>query len=890
LPASTNFKYNYIKEVFVSERVSFAYFEAIIFYLFMPFIKFLFIPFFSYLTLLGTLNRIQKALAKNDFEKAEHLIIKGYQKEPDNPGVPYLHAKLLFSLDYSGYDVDSARKALSKSKMLWEIARPEVQEELAEEGIAIEAIDSLTTSVRNYLFKGTLQNISIENINDHLRKYPNSPNKNILIFKRDSIEFEVTVTSNTKEAFIEFITSHPSSVFTSKADSILDFIRYSELAKNSVLNDYYAFRTNYPLSRYISKVEAYILKVATALHDPFDLEAFIKDAKTGKWKKRAEDLLFFIDPNSNLLSSDSLKDAKRIQKENLIPTVDKNGIGFLDESGNIRIENRFSSIQEEIKCKAINDSWIFAEDDSGGKIILKDGSTLFDQIQGYRDISKSVGMLKKNGSWYLFHKSGFQIIESPIESAEVFSNHWIKVRKENKWGLYSLLGLPIAEIEYEDIYPSGDFWVFERNGQIVVRTEEKILKEHEGHDRSSVFEFDGFELVEDNLLIGFKGDQECLLDNELNFLIPCGSYEIFPDPSGWFLRSEKGYFLYDSISEGNTDEEIAKKGYPYLESNEGWLALQTEKDWILIPRKDSLNPARGYDSIKLINPYASLLFQDNDKKLLFSSGKSITLKTHSVKSLPKKPEYLSISNGQALGLYNKKGVMVFNGNYDEVNFLTDTLLKVEKRGRQGLISTSGELILNPIFEILDEKGGLIMTLNKRKIGCYDLFNRVLITADYNARITKAGTFYSVKKGGKYGLVDSNENEVMSFSYNEITQWNDTSYLVKKDDLYRIVNANEEALTEPFSSYKLLFENSESKIFKYVQEGKTGMRSNTMGELLDPEFTDILNIGTVDKAIFLVEQYLSQAKYHVVSYLNESGELLFSNAYREEEFEKIVCDD
>ncbi|MBC6427523.1 MAG: WG repeat-containing protein [Ekhidna sp.] len=851
----------------------------------MLFVKSFCILFLSCLIPSGTLHRIQKALDKNDFEKAEALIIKGYQKEPDNPGVSYLHAKLLFMQSYNGYDPDSAQIVISKAKMLWEITSLEVQEALAEEDITIEAIDSLTASVRNYLFKRTLQDLSVERINDHLERYPNSPNKDVLIFKRDSIDFEATMAYNTKEAYIEFIASHPFSGFAVKADSILDFIRYSDLAENGVLNDYYVFRSEYPLSRHISKVEAYILKVSTVSHDPLDFETFIKNAKTEKWKKRAGDLLFFIDPDSDLLLSDSLKEAKRIQKEKLIPTVDQNGIGFLNESGTVRIENRFSRIQEEVKCKVISDSWIFAKDNSGGKIILKDGSTLFDQIQDYRDLSKSVGMLRKNGYWYLFHKSGFQIIESSIESAEVFDNHWIKVRKGNKWGLYTLLGFPIAEVKYEDIYSLGDFWVFERNSQIAVYTEEKILKERRERRLSLAFEFDDIELIRHDLLIGFRGDKECLLNNELKFLIPWGDYEIFPDPSGWFLKSDRGYFLYD-----NTDERVIKRDYPYLESNEGWLALQTEKDWILISRRDASSPTETYDSIKLINPYAALLFQDNNKNLLFSGGKLMELKTHSIKSFPENPEYLSISNGQALGLYNKEGVLVFEGDYDEINFLTDTLLRVEKRGKLGLISTSGEFILDPIFDGLDEKDGLVTTLNQRKIGCYDLFNRVLIRSDYNARITRVGPFYSVKKGNRFGLVDSKEDEVISSSYDEITQWNDTSYVVKKEELYQIINTNEEALTEPFSSYELLFENSEHKIFRYVQEGKFGMRSNNKGEFLHPEFTDILNIGTRDKAIFLADQHLNQAKYHVVSYLNESGELLFSNAYREEEFEKIICDD
>ena len=401
----------------------------------MSFVKSFVILFSFYPVLLGTLDRIQKMLDKNDFEKAEKLIIKEYEKDPNNPGVPYLHAKLLFTQNYYGYNADSAQAVISKARVLWDSASPEMQKELTEVGITTEAIDSVTTGVRSHLFKRTLQNLSVESINDHLGKYPDSPNRDALIFKRDSIDFEASAKYNTKEAYIQFIESHPSSSFIMRADSILDFMRYSDLERDGVLNDYYAFRTKYPISRHMGKIEEYILKISTASHDPLDLETFIKNAKTEEWKGRAKNLLFFMNPDSDLLLSDSLKNAKIIQKENLIPTVDQNGIGFLNESGTIRIENRFSSIQEGVKCEVISDSWIFVQDDSGGKIILKDGFTLFDQVQDYKDVSNSVGMLKKSGAWYLFHKSGFQMIESPIESAEVVDNHWIKVKKDDKWGL-----------------------------------------------------------------------------------------------------------------------------------------------------------------------------------------------------------------------------------------------------------------------------------------------------------------------------------------------------------------------------------------------------------------------------------------------------------------------
>ena len=51
----------------------------------MSFVKSFVILFSFYPVLLGTLDRIKKMLDKNDFEKAEKLIIKEYEKDPNNP-------------------------------------------------------------------------------------------------------------------------------------------------------------------------------------------------------------------------------------------------------------------------------------------------------------------------------------------------------------------------------------------------------------------------------------------------------------------------------------------------------------------------------------------------------------------------------------------------------------------------------------------------------------------------------------------------------------------------------------------------------------------------------------------------------------------------------------
>ncbi|MEM8938549.1 MAG: WG repeat-containing protein [Bacteroidota bacterium] len=845
--------------------------------------------FFIQFLLFGTLDRIQKAMEKGEYEKAVALITKGYQKEPNNPGISYFHAMLLFDRNYHLFNPDSARIVIAKSIEKYNNAPAELIDKLVEESITENDLSTLTNAISDYLFQETLDHISVSGINNYLGKYPNTIHKQVLIFKRDSIAFNRVKAENTETGYLSFIDNYSTSVFKSKVDSLLDELRYDELKENGELKDYYEFQKKYPISLRIGEVEEYILKIATATQDPPSLKRIILTAQTKKWKKRAADVLYYLTEEDILElhpNKDSISHVMELSKKTLFPTMSEEGLfGFQNTTGSVQIPFRYNTIQDKIKCYLLKDNWIFVVENGQGKIILKENKVIIDQAEDYRSVSESVGMVKQNGKWYLYHKSGYLIIEQAIQAAKVIENSWIKVSKNGKWGLYTLMGAAIAEMNYDDIYVLGPFWVFEKNGLLTVYTTNKILKEFDGKGLSLAFEFDDLELVAENRLIGFKGDQECLIDHNLEFLIPLGDHEIIPDPAGWYIKSNEGYYLYE-----NNDKRISDRKYPSLALNEGWLALQTENDWILISREGHMNPQRDFDSIKLINKYAALTSKGNESTLTFTSGAKISLEKHKIQTFANQQEFLMISSEGVLSLYNHKGEGVFDGQYDEISFLNDSLLKVTSRGKQGIIKTNGEFLLDPIFNTIDEKDGLILTLYKGKIGCYDLSKNVLISTDYEARILKIGEYYLVKKEDHYGVINSNEKEILSFTYDEIRQWNDSSFLVTQHELQSIINSREEILIGNIEKLNSLFEDGNERIFKYMENGKFGLLSNKKGTLLKAEFTDILNIEGNKDPLFFADQHLSNAKYHVVSYIDRSGKLIFSKAYRSEIFDKILCED
>ena len=836
----------------------------------------------------GILDRIQKAMEKREYDKVLELTVKGLGKEPQNPGLNYYQAKLFFDQAFNRYNIDTALLAIERAQKNFSNASQKLKEEVGKRGITAEEINLLHEQIRNRFFQNTLNNFSISMATDFQRKFPNSIYEDILVYKVDSMEYRLARTSNTESELIKFIADHPTSAFKPKADSILDGMRFSDLQRSGSLKDYYAFHSRYPLTRHKSKVENYILQVSTASHLREKYEDFIKLASTPTLKKRAADVLYYLFRKQEYLfhpDRDSLQKAISLSGTGLYPVIQNGKFGFYNRQGQLRINHQYQEISENYKCKLTPDDWIFAKNEECGFILTKEGEVVLKNVDDYRSLSEDTGLIKQNDQWFLHHKSGFRILNQAVEDARVISNKWIKVKRANKWGLVSYMGLQIAEIIYDDISKMESFWIFRKNDLLAVYTEELILKEIEKRGLSLEFKFDDIELVDKNTLIGFREDSECLLDSTLNFLIAWGKYEIYPEESGWYLKSDHGYQLYNA-----SEAKVMDGYYPYLESNDGWMALKAETDWMLFPRRNGLLPSRSYDSIKLVNTYAVALLKANRKNILFSSGKEIPFTDERISTFQNRPEFISLSDGVTITIFDKDGKAVVSGKFENTFFLNDTLIRVQIRGKQGLMNINGDWILNPVFDTIDEKNGLVLTLINGKIGCYDLKINKLIATEYETRIERMHNYYLAKKDGKFGAVDQVKKVIISFSYDEIRLWNDTSYLVGKEGKFFIINADEEPIYDSVEAMELLVANDRHMIFQFVREGRYGLVSSQFGELLEPEFTDIFNIGTVDEPLFFADQHLDKTGFHVVSYIDQIGKFIVSKAYAREEFDEILCDD
>ena len=513
------------------------------------------------------MDRIQKAMEKGEYEKALELIEKGFEKEPNNPGLSYYQGLIFFNEDFERYNIDTARIVTIQSLQAYENASQELIEELSDDGVDIDQIQELYDLIRDKEYELALSDLSLTSISVFQGKFPTSIYNKALDFKRDSIEFDIARRNQTESDLSEYIRTHTASVFTKKARTLLDDMRWQSLESNGTLKDYQAFIRAYPETPYRSKIEAFILKVSTASHTIEKYVDFIRLAQNKQLQKRAADVLYYLSPEHSLQyhpNSDSLRQVMEDESLRIMPIAFDQNIGFYDQSGNEMINPLFNQIPASYTCQNTPDGWILGFEQQTGSMVTKRGNSVLTEVEDYQSINRDVGLIARQDLWYLYHKSGFQIIDESVEEAEVLANKWIKVKQNGKWGLVSYLGYNIAEIIYDDIYRSGAFWVFEKDGLLAVYREDLIEKEIEDRGITLEFKFDDIEFINRNALIGFRVDRECLLDSTLQFLVPWWTYEIYPDKSGWYLRSDQGYRLYNE-----SEKDLMDRYFHYLEANDG---------------------------------------------------------------------------------------------------------------------------------------------------------------------------------------------------------------------------------------------------------------------------------------------------------------------------------
>lgn len=862
--------------------------------------KFTFIFVFLFifqLLIAANLKRIIRIIEKQDYDKAIELLKEDIQEEPINPGAFFLYADLLAVDTLPYYDLDRARQYIEIAIDQYDSASTEIIEDLEKANIQRISLDKTYNTIRRLTFQRSEHKNTLQSYNEFLNLYPDSPQADIAIDRRDSIAYEQVKEIHTWEAYKGYMEKYPRSRYRPIAAVRYQRLLYLDRTSSGSLTDLENFVAEHPDNPFVERVISEIFRKRTRENTTENYREFVGDYPSSKVAKKALDFLYHLDPDrffrlpelklyrlkGRYNYRDSIALVHEKNKEPLFTYIERGKTGFMDVKGNTFIHPVFDEFYlQNAYCSTFKNDILPGSTGEKKVILNRISETVYEgDFTNVKDLGH--GILWTNDKKVL-HKSGFIIYED-IEDAEVLDGAVIRLKKNDKWALGSFTGTVLTSYRFDDISQMGNFWVFEKDGEIALYTRDRLFEQGIGLE----FKYDELELVNNRIMVGFNNDRECLVNDQLDFLIPWDEHTVYPDSVVYYAKNRGGkYIIYNR----DITQKLGNEDFRNIQVSSNWLAVESEF-WRVLNLREQQVSLKQYDSVKLINDYALFVKFSDSLQVHFPYGNKLTLsydqKIYDLSSGDRKIQYLIASDEERKSIYDEFGNKILEGAYEEISFLSDSLFRIEEEGYQGVISRSGNILLETEYQLVQLKNDMLVMLRDGRIGCVDLATGMQFDPEYESAFQKIGPFYAATKEGRTGLLDTLNEAIVPFEYQEIEPLNDSLFWVKTDTTWQVMKAGINLpLIKGVRSYRQVSV-SDYTFFEILTSSGYGLVSEKGELLISPSFSDLQFMDFDDEAVIRAEKYFVEADYYILVWYNQYAKKIHTAAYREVEYEPFYCD-
>lgn len=141
------------------------------------------------------------------------------------------------------------------------------------------------------------------------------------------------------------------------------------------------------------------------------------------------------------------------------------------------------------------------------------------------------------------------------------------------------------------------------------------------------------------------------------------------------------------------------------------------------------------------------------------------------------------------GYIKENGKLVINFQFDFATPFTNGKAKVKSKDFYGLIETSGNFIIKPIYDDVYPDGDLIAFAKDKKYGWLEVSGKTHINPQFDMiRLFNNNKRTSVQIDDKWGIIDNNGNYIVKPQYDEAMQINDKIGYVKTNNKYRLIDS------------------------------------------------------------------------------------------------------
>ena len=341
------------------------------------------------------------------------------------------------------------------------------------------------------------------------------------------------------------------------------------------------------------------------------------------------------------------------------------------------------------------------------------------------------------------------LLSKDTTTGKITTKNYFATYKDNKWGVIDSTGNTVIDPSYKEmiIVPNSKSGVFictydvnyetgEYKTKALNEKNQEIFTQYEKIEPMQNQDKSGNIWYEKNVLKVQKDGKYGLINFDGKEVIPTEYDEIAVIPqieNSFKVKKDNKYGIVDSDGKTVIQAQYADIDVLGKDNKSGFIVKKDDGKYGIVDYSNTLILEAKYDSIEKV--------YGNDMYVVTLDGKQ--------------------------KLVNKSGNDVLTDGFDSIKQILanqENAVIFTKSGKYGVIKTTGEILIDPQYDNLEE--------------------------------TKVGTFIA-SKDGKYGIIDINKEEKLPFEYNSITFNEKADLYVAEDSNFnaKILNSNLETKAE-----------------------------------------------------------------------------------------------
>ena len=851
-------------------------------------------------------------LEKQEYDKLTSHLDKSIQKDSLNPGAYYVYSLLFLDSAFSRFDIDTSYLFINLAIVQVDTLDEKSLKKLSKAEITDSTMRAQKSLVEAAAYQRARQQHSLESYNYFLRNFLRATETDSAIYHRNAIAYQKAVDENTYQAFQAFMETYPNAIQYPDAKTNYERLLFRSKTEDGSLKTYIEFLKINPETPHRAEVEKNILEIATASNSLNSYRWFIESYPNSTWRKRAFDFLYhsyksrpgaadFLQAFSNYFISDSLRSIVRADRQTLFPVYEEGRYGFVDGNGKFLIPFQYDSLNLELLCGNIEKDYLEVMLSGKKQIVSRLGNLLYQgNYEDLDDIGSGLLKIKRRGKYGLIHKSGEPLLDYAYDDIELLGHAYLKVKKAGKWGLMSVMGRKVLAAEYDDIEREGNFILIKKEKYYAVQNTDNLNKSVEGEAVSLFFSFDDYLLMDDNHLLVFAGENETLVNKDLNNVSQTQPQKIYRYFGGWYVKTTEGHRILDYQYRPVSDAVFAD-----IQKDNKKLAIKAGNKWAIYYRDRAFPEKFEYDSVRFLGANISIIIQGDKTFATFQSDTLVDIsgseeiRLLKPQGLPADPgsemlEYLLTKSKRGdYTAYDSRGAKALSGRFDAVEALGREYFVVTRNGKKGLYHVSGKELLKSSYQgISNYVDGYVSTFLHNKFGMYNYNRKELIMSAKHDKLLRIynDQYFLSEKEGKSAFVNPDNDIISEYAFEAIEKWTDTVALVKTNEHWALYDIkNKKFIFEKIERVEWLQKEGNEKLLFITKNGQKGVLSNISGHVVSPTFNDVYNIGTASNPVFFAEKYIHEAEFYIVIYYSKKGEIIRKQVFTDDEYWKVYCE-